>query len=282
MKLRWFTPFMAAFIIFLFVPMLVSSCGFFDTNVEPANTEVVVSESEKPAEWQLSPEGDKIAYKSLAENTATTILFFPTTQRKEQLGSCFPFAWIDNIILHCKTDSNNAFLLAADDLVTIPLQVVNLQQVDLKNLLQEGETIYRYQAYDKYFLVLDMNYKNAQAQNYFIINENPTKPLDDILQGYKYITIPTHKAGVSEEKIYSPNKAYYYNLNYTGLPSLVIYSATDDKKLVELAITTSAETIEMGGWAADSSGVYFRVRGGGIGLHDNLLPKAIRKLKVSQ
>lgn len=257
--------------ILIVLIVLLSGCWPFGSAYESTDVEVIVPDSEKPSDWILSPDRDKIVYQSHTEETATTFLLFLATQQKHKLDDCDQFQWLDNTILKCPSA-----IINTDDLFRVPLQYVNASDVDLEKLLQEAGTIYKFEATSRFFLVLDAEYRNHLDKNYLVSVEN----VDTVLQGYPYITIPNRGlSGGSEEKVYSPDGAYYYNLSQGNNASLTIYAADDDKKLAEF-VAKPALIIITEGWAADSSGVYIQLHGTGIGFTGNLSPKTIWKLEV--
>lgn len=82
-------------------------------------------------------------------------------------------------------------------------------------------------------------------------------------------------------KVWSPNKRYYYLENSTAT-GLTIYEAGDDQKVAEFNLETYPSdkyTMIVGGWAIDSSGIYFQtpVRGA---FSRSYLHTDIRKLLV--
>ena len=116
--------------------------------------------------------------------------------------------------------------------------------------------IYRYkegEADSKFFFVLSED-KNKPNENYQI---NSTD-IDTTLKGYTYTTISTFSLTGSYDKFYSPDKRYYFQFKRKGI-RLSIYDATTDQKIVEYPPNDDyGHEIEVGGWAWDSSGVYFK------------------------
>lgn len=98
--------------------------------------------------------------------------------------------------------------------------------------------------------------------------------MEHILAGYEYITFPTVQVRERNEigkKIYSPNRLFYYIHKYRGFRvddkivggHLAIYDAKTDERLAEYQAKDAVSAVDVAGWAWDSSGVYFRVSGGG-------------------
>ncbi len=72
--------------------------------------------------------------------------------------------------------------------------------------------------------------------------------------------------GDHEKKIYSPNGRYYYLVDLAGF-SLTIYDAETDQQLSQFHLgsyPTNYSFSRAGGWASDSSGVYFQTAQTGL------------------
>jgi len=94
------------------------------------------------------------------------------------------------------------------------------------------------------------------------------------------VVIPSSRHSLYEN-IYSPNGDYYF---VSGNADLTIYDTPTREKLVEFELEPPEKSSSMfgreGGWASDSSGVYFQVGyGGGFSPITN---GAIRKLNVQE
>ncbi|MFC1976274.1 hypothetical protein ACFLXQ_07735 [Chloroflexota bacterium] len=257
--------------ILIILLLLLLGCSLpFGCSTEPINIEVIVPDSEKIADWTLSPEGDKIVYESQIEDSVTTFLLSPATGQKHQLDKCNPFGWLDNTLLQCPKS-----IIVTDDLFTIPLKEITPSKVELEKLLQNAGTIYKFEAIPKWFVVLDPNYRDHADKNYLVIVDD----VDNVLQGYTYLTIPASSPPTASpgKKVYSPNKAYYYVSDGTAL---TIHNSATDEKIVEFKIEDGPKDLLFGGWAADSSGVYFQVFDFGFRVFSE--DQGIKKLRVPE
>lgn len=132
-------------------------------------------------------------------------------------------------------------------------------------MLEQAKIVYRLQPFatgPDSLLILDTNLQANTPQYYHLTGiEN----LDEVLKNYDYTPIPLY-GQYSEllKKVYSPNKKYYY-LFQDGLG---IYDATNDQLLAEVKPPSDYKIYfliggsypnQSGGWAADSSGVYFQI-----------------------
>ncbi len=265
--------------ILIFLFLIGSGCGPLGPSFPPANVEVIVPENEGVSSWLLSPEGDKIAYRSGVDNTSTIFLLFPATQQKYNLGRCSIFIWLNNATLYCLSEASIIVSRDADNVVTVPLKVVKASEVDLARLLKEAGTIYRFESENNILLLRDGVDWLKPNKNYLV---EGVENIDAVLQGHTAITIPgAQPVGFPEEQVYSPDGRYYYNLNINQY-GLIIYDATKDSKVTEF-IQENLESIILGGWAANSSGVYFEVVSNArIGLFPNHYLNQILKLKVQE
>ncbi|GAB4442461.1 MAG: hypothetical protein Kow0031_24600 [Anaerolineae bacterium] len=244
----------------MFFLMLLTGCQVFGSN----NIDVIVSEDNLRS-WELSPTGDKIIYDNYEDN----FLLDPLTGQTRKIDCSL--RWLDNTHLSCGRSGRLSILDITND-IEIPLTKVNYSEIDLEKILQEVEQIYYPEWLTDTIYVLHTDYRNNLDKNYLITGVNaPT----EILSGYVYTFIPSRQPlNKLESQVMSPNKHYYYSS--TG-ESLIIFSAENNAELVQFMADT-AEFIEVGGWAFDSSGVYFRLRG--VGSHDSFVDSEIRKLTV--
>lgn len=259
----------------IFLTFLISSCR----PLASTSVEIVVSRHENPDNWALSPKGNRIIYES-----GSAFLISLLSKQKYEIDACSGFNWLDNTNLYCTVGGGNPSIVVIDDMLStgdflrIPLTTVKVQEVDLGKILEEAGIIYKSERPSNSFLILDADYKLNPNKNYLITE---VEDVNATLQEYTYITIPPlHPYIELGQNIYSPNEDYYYRLDgESDEQVLAIYDAISDDKLVEFQLEPDAsEYFEFGGWAADSSGVYFRVRRRGFG--EALSPRIIRKLKT--
>ena len=265
-------------IILLLLSLLFFGCGLPVSQGEKnPNVEVVVPESEdiRLGGWVLSPGGDRLIYMLQVQDIS--YLLNLKSKEKQDFSFCGPAIWLDDTYVLCKYENENTFVLNIDDFTQIPLLKMEASVIpDLDELLQTATVIYKYEKEynrDSFYLL-----NVALQQNYEVITEN----VDEVLQGYDYKIIPVGRV-ISGGEQYSPDTKYYFLIHeeYTGqgfIIFLTIYSSNTKEKLAEYE--HPAGLLEVGGWATDSSGVYFQpVRGGGMA---GLKPGAILKLKVPQ
>ena len=250
-------------VILLCVLVLLNGCTDFGMARRPLpdTVAVIVPESEGLLEtWSLSPAGDKIAYVSHDGTTSTTYLLFPAARQKSELGRCDIFLWIDMDALYCSGTSAIIVIKGVDGVVTLPLKKVKATEVELATLLPETERIYRI---DWPELNNSLLLRSVTDQDSHYLVEGITK-IEAAVQGFDVITVPDQRlVGGPVEKVYSPDGTYYYNAKPLGRTfdegyALSIYDAGDDSQLTKF-VTDTLEDIWFGGWAADSSGVYFEV-----------------------
>jgi hypothetical protein len=217
--------------------------------------ETVLSEAETRGGWSLSPGAEKIMFRS-GENY---VLMSPTTNLRHVFkgDKCSPsnggYRWLDDKILLCSN-----LIIDTDDLSETAYTVLNASEVNWEILLEDAETIYAHKSESGFVFVLAQDYKHNPDKNYLITE---VKNIDKILQDYPYVPVlyPDYYHPQWNEKIYSPNEAYYYIFNGSVI---TIYEAKDDKKLSQTP-ATDATPNKIGGWAKDSSGVYFQYTAGG-------------------
>ncbi len=268
--------------ILLLVSLLIFSCRLpFSQQETNPNVEIIIPKSEevKFRGWMLSPQGDKINYVSIKSDKEARFLLFLETKEIKELESCEPVSWLDNMKLLC---NNGSFVLATDDFTKVPLHEIEQAAVD--KFLSEAADIYRYEGEyvfevnEQEIYLLGKDYKQNADKNYRLQVDN----VDAVLQGYDYHIIPAQKFK-SSGKQYSPEQDYYYLFEEKGplkepMDLLTVYDAITDKKLVEYQ--QSGGDIDIGGWAKDSSGVYFQpLFGGGL---VPMEPDAIMKLNIPQ
>jgi hypothetical protein len=137
-------------------------------------------------------------------------------------------------------------------------------------------------------LILNPDYKSNLDENYYII----VSDADRILEEHPFITIPNRSdiTSLSDEQdavewgeqVPAPNEKFYYvviiqDVSYPDPSKLIeIHRISDDQKVAEFGIR-DPNFFDIGGWAADSRGVYFGVVSGGM-LNDPR--RSIRILQV--
>ena len=253
-------------IILLLLGLLLFGCGLsFSQEEKDPNVEVVVERKDIVGlVWSPSPSGDKIMYSSPQGD----FLLYPRTKEQQEINDCSSWIWLDDTNLMCWIEDNPS-VLKTDDFIRIPLEKIEVSIIpNLNELLQTATAIYKYE--EKYnkdsFYLLNA----VLQQNYRVIAEN----VDEVLQEYDYKIIPMGRAIPGEDE-YSPNGDYYC-VNHSSV--LTIYDAITRKILVEYDYDQG--WLEAGGWAVDSSGVYFQpIKGGGI---IPLSPGPVLKLKVPE
>jgi hypothetical protein len=225
------------------------------------NLEVIVPKEEVMDAWVLSLEGDKIVYS----DSQSSFLLIPATQQKYDLNVlCYYFGWLDDTTLWCINQHDQALVISIDDFMTIPLQQIEAQQANLAVLLEDKMVYkldYGYGKKKQALLVLDTDYRLHPNENYLI----PVKDADPIWQeDYPAMYFPYKTPVPTGEKVYSPDKAFYFiTFKEDNKQFITIYEANTDKKLAEYS-EGEPNLVEFGGWADDSSGVYFGVFPGGM------------------
>ena len=266
-------------VFFLLFFLLTQICRL----IPPPQVQNVVSEGElSGSDWNLSPDGDRMFYDSRAGGKVANVVMFLPTKQKQVIDrfaneGCSGL-WLDNTNLYC-----GSYIFATDDFTTIPLKNLDAADVSLE-LLSQAEVIYLHLKDNKLLtnvlIVTADDYKHNLEQNFQITNITDT---EHILTGYEYVTFPVpHEFERNEvdKKIYSPNGLYYYVHSFPG--HLVIYDAKTDEQLSEFQGKDALSFIYVGGWAWDSSGVYFEVSLGGFLPFWKTDIGGINKLKVPQ
>ncbi len=232
------------------------------------DVETVLTSDEVRNDWSLSPRADKIIFRSEGNYI---LMFLATEQRHIFKGNkCAGYFWLDNKILICPN-----LIIDTDDFSETPYGVLNASEANWETVLADAETIYTYKNESGFIFVLATDYKNNPSRNYWV---KEVKNVDEVLQGHNYVTVvyPNYDSFLSSEKIFSPNGAYYYLLKGTGEGfAITIYDANDNRKLSQ----TPEEDVlryRIGGWAGDSSGVYFQL----VGIALNPTQSPLFKLKV--
>lgn len=230
-----------------------------------SDIETILSVDEARNGWSLSPGADKIIFRS---NEDYILMFLGTKQRHTFEGNkCAESIWLDNKTLLCRN-----LIIDTDDLSETSYRILDVSEVNIESLLENAGTIYVYKDEPDFIFVLAPDYKRNTTQNYWI---NGINNLDEVLQGHIYTTIPYPNYNPQpNEKIYSPNRAYYY-LFEGGM--INIYDTKTGKKLSQTS-SSDVRQYRIGGWAADSSGVYFELFS--IGISGVQYP--LQKLKVPQ
>ncbi len=270
--------------LWLILSVLLFGCWLprMETESNP-NVKIIVPASENVPNWMLSPGGEKIIYASIKENA--TFLLYPETQERKKFNFCTPAFWLDSINVLCKIDSSSPFILITDDFTQLPLHRIEIRPENLdklNNMLSQAIHIYKYEGdYQTQFTIdkkeiylLSENYKENLGENYLVSVEN----VDEVLKNYDYdyTIIPQQQSTVLSGEKQSPNGDYYYILKNNVL---TIYDMEIDEIVVEYDYLGQGY-LETGGWAGDSSGVYFQ-RGHGGGLTP-MEPGAIMKLNIPQ
>jgi len=245
--------------------IVLGACGLFfpgqskdkATPFPPDNVEVVVPQSEKVAGWLLSPAGDKIAYTGYFEDNSKQVLLFPATHTKQTLD-CEGFIWLDNDTLGCTWQNKIVVVQAEGTITPVSLKKVNALEVDLPGILRAAGRIYHLEwpDYENKLLVRDTAQPPAPDRNYLI---EGIADITATLQAYPVITIPK-PTSIRGEKIYSPNKKYYFVFSRLARDrhALTTFDSDNDNLLSEF-IGPEIHYFIVGGWAADSSGVYFEI-----------------------
>ena len=252
-------------IILLVLSLLLFGCSLPFSQEKNPNVEVVVEKNNiVDRVWSSSPGGDKIMYSSPQGD----FLLYPEIKEQKKINDCSSWIWLDDTNLMCWIE-DNPFVLQIDDFTRIPLIKMEASMIpNLDELLQTATVIYKYEKEynrDSFYLL-----NVALQQNYQVITDN----VDEVLQGYDYKVIPKGRA-IPGENEYSPNDDYYF-VNHSS--ALTIYNAITSEVFVEYDYDQGR--LEVGGWAADGSGVYFQpIRGGGMG---PMYPGAILKLKIPE
>ncbi|RMG28445.1 MAG: hypothetical protein D6732_18850 [Methanobacteriota archaeon] len=266
-------------IILLVLSLIVFGCALpfsFSQEEKNPNVEIVVPESEniRLGGWTLSPGGDKLIYMSRIQDAIYLVDL--ESKEKQEFNFCGPAIWLDNTRVLCKYESENAFVLDIDDFTKIQLTKMEESAIpNLAELLQTATAIYKYEegyAVDEHFFYL---LNESLQQNYLVIAES----VDEVLEDYDYSVIPRQDhsvVGRQQTVVPSFDGKHYFEYN---LYILAIYDSATQKVLVEYDFLGKG-TLEIGGWAADSSGVYFQpIRGGGA---TPSYPGPILKLKVPE
>lgn len=272
-------------ILVLFIyPILKTFWGILKAPASlPDNIEIVVPESEKPGNWLLSPNGDKIVFGSF-KDTRMAFMLFTETKQKHNLGDCTNYTWVDNMTLYCYDRSS--IIVAnneVDSLAAISLKKVKATDIDLASLLQRAGAIYGFECSNlsSNLWLRDVVSSSGDSQNYLV---EGIESITEILQAYRFDTVSCIKpVGGPVEKVHSPDSRYYFNVVLTAnnQAALTVYEATSDKEVAEF-VTNELESIILGGWAADNSGVYFQVVSNARFFQDRTNTNKILKLKVSE
>ncbi len=248
----------------------------------PSNVEVIVPKQENVRDWALSPEGDKIIYSR--SSAPRYVLLFPMTKQQHTFDRCGSFKWIDNIRLLCQTETQQ-FVLNTNDFSEIALQQVSGQSVDIQQLLNKGQIFWDKNEKDVIY-VLNAD-RGDETKNYCIVASNVDNLLEErkfttILPNYDFSPLLVDDPVTKNEPVSSPDGSYYYVIKTRQVPApepsgfLEIHRNSDDEILVEVSVQR-LPFLEVGGWAADSSGVYFAVHPGGMFGDPRI---SIKKLKI--
>jgi hypothetical protein len=247
-------------LVFLILILLGGWWWFFTGDVE-----TVLSTRELRGGWLISPEGDKILYRSETQN----VLMFLPTKQKNNLESCAGYTWLDNNLLACTW-----FLIDTNNWMKTPIRFVKVSEIDLETILAKAGTIYNLEQYH-HIVVLAADYKHSD-ENYWVTE---IKNTDTVLHGRPYIAISPvdYNPRRGGEKIYSPDRAYYYLFEGDAEGAVItIYDTSNNKQLAQTP--SDWRLYQIAGWAADSGGVYFQLIPSGLGMFSNRSP--LYKLRV--
>ena len=260
-------------LISLLLIVLVGSCQIFP----PKNIETIVREDYLKY-WNLSPKGDYLIYGT-PRGKGNFLIDLVTGQKYEYECSLH---WWDDYLVGCYKPRNLSVIDVKTWLKT-PLTQIDLtketgidkpEYVDelfVNQLLAQAELIYRPEWFTNTVYILAPEYQLNPDENYVILG---LKQPDELLAQYPVIIVSDDSpASRSHEEAHSPDGLYYYK---AFTVDLTIYRENTNEKVVEFF--TEKAKIDVLGWAADSSGVYFTEYS--VGFIGSGKPKAIYKLKV--
>lgn len=232
--------------------------------VKPKSVQIVVPEESQPIVWFMSPEGDQIIYDSMSSDIGGPRLLSLKNKQQFLVGNCDRFQWLDNTTLICFEYRKNEWSLvnitdwqSTEQTSRKYLDEVNIEQFLRAEDFNDTLKIYRLQQLrvDVSDNLLIMEPGNNHNTGYVVTGiENVDKLLEDV----NYISLNLYNIEqVKSEDIYSPNGEYYYRLDRN---KLAIYDRTGEL-LSEFDLGDQGDytqSFEIGGWAADSSGVFFK------------------------
>lgn len=248
----------------IFLAVVLGACQLLPS----ANVETVVK-GKGIRYWELSPDGTGLVYGGSQEDE--NFLIELSTHKKQKIDCSLQ--WVSEKTLMCFWH-DRTILLDRDTFVEIgvleKIDIKALSATELINLLTDAGKILRSETGFIYLL-------NSNGNNYVLAG---VEDLDKTLQGYIYTVFPARpycpQEALDEQSI-SPNGEYYYTLVDKVTKEILTIENTNNEQ-VAMFTTGEAEFIECGGWAGDSSGVFFRVHG--VGFNSASVPAEIKKLKV--
>ncbi len=251
----------------MFLAIILGACQL----LPPANVETIVNEPGMRY-WELSPDGTGLVYGG--SKADENFLVELSNHRKQKIDCSLD--WLNDETLLCRRHNRMTVLARTLFVESDPLKKVDiktLSNTDLSDLLARARKIFRPSKSNAgYIYILDSN-----SENYVITG---VEDLDSILQDYTYASFPTRFGCPQEaldEKSISPDGEYYYTVIRQRQSILTIAKVADNEKLSSFT-TEEAKAIVCGGWASDSSGVFFRVHG--TGFNSGWASPKIQKLKV--
>lgn len=249
--------------------IVISGCSLSSTNVE-----TVVAEQDIRY-WGLSPDGYGLIYGG-ARNKDNYLIDLSSGEKQEIDCS---LRWLNDEMLLCSRYNHEIGLqiTTLDRDVFIEsgpfneVDINTLSDADLNNLLENAKDIYRRP--EGYIYLF-----GSDNENYVIVGVGN---IEGVPGNYTYKSFserqPYCPQKALDEGSISPDGTYYYTTMRQSKSVLSIFSTNDNEKVVSFT-TGEAEFIECGGWAGDSSGVFFRVHG--VAFHAPTVPAEIKKLKV--
>jgi len=259
-------------LIFLLLVIGISGCSLAPKDVE------IVAADRDIRYWELSPDGNALVYGGTGSEE-NYLIDLPSGEKQKIDCS---LSWLNDEMLLCRrynyevglqitTLDRNVFIESAP---FNEADINTLSDAELNELLANAENIFRMAGSNAGYVYI----LNANSTNYVITG---VKDLDSILFNHPYKTFPARQfycpQDALDEKGLSPDGMYYYTAMRQRKSVLSIFSVSDNEKVVSFT-TGEAEFIECGGWAGDSSGVFFRVHG--VAFHAPEVPAEIMKLKV--
>lgn len=255
-------------LILLLLVIGISGCSLSSKDVETVVTE------ENMRYWKLSPDGNGLVYGG-ARNEDNYLAELPI--RKKQNIDCL-LSWLNDEMLLCYRERQTTILDRDTFIESDPFKEVDIKTLSstvLNDLLANAEEIFRpvgNGGNSGYIYIYDTG-----NENYAITN---VEDLDGTLRGYTYTSFPTRfgcpQDALGENSI-SPDGLYYYTVIRQSQSILTIAKVADNEMLATFT-TEEAKAIVCGGWAGDSSGVYFQVHGTGLNIAWS--SPEIQKLKV--
>jgi len=251
----------------MFLAVILGACQLLSL----ANVETIVNEPGMRY-WELSPAGTGLVYGGSKEDE--NFLLELSNRRKQEIDCSLN--WLDDEILLCRrydrmTVLNRSLFIESDPLKKVDIKALSVS--DLSDLLAKAGKIFRpSKGNTGYIYILD-----SKDENYAITG---VEDIDSILQNYTYASFPTRFGCPQEaldENSISPNGEYYYTVIRQKQSILTIAKVANNEKLSSFT-TEEAKAIVCGGWASDSSGVFFRVHG--TGFYSGWASPKIQKLKV--